>query len=71
MTIVKNYAIIDTTVTPQKVINVISWDGDDESYDIHSGHGYSDGLISIQSDIAAIGYIYDPYTQEFTNPNAG
>lgn len=64
-----NYAVIDTTQTPQIVINTISWDGDTESYDIHAGHGISDGLIAVQSDTAARGYIYDPVALTFTNPN--
>lgn len=66
-----NWAIIDTTQTPQLVINVIDWDGDANTYDIHKGHGIEDGLIGVQSDTAARGYTYDPSTQEFTNPNAG
>lgn len=64
-----NYAIIDTNQTPQKVINVIDWDGDEKSYDIHAGHGVSDGLIAVQSDVAARGYIYDPVALTFTNQN--
>lgn len=64
-----NWAIIDTNQSPQIVINVIDWDGNAETYDIHKGHGVSDGLIGIQSDTAAAGYIYDPVALTFTNPN--
>lgn len=65
-----NWAIIDTTQSPQKVINMVLCD-DINSYDFHAGHGYDDGLIAVQSDTAARGYIYDPATEEFTNPNQG
>lgn len=66
----KNYAIVDTTQTPQVVITSIVWDQEAyPDYDIHKGLGISDGLIAVQSDTAAKGFIYDPVAQTFTNPN--
>ena len=63
-----SYAVIDTTKSPQTVINVVEWDGV-SNYDFHKGHGFDDGLIIIQSDIAGIGWTYDG--TNFTNPNQG
>lgn len=65
---VNNYAVIDTVHSSSVVVNVIAWDGISD-YDVHDGHGVSDGLILVQSDIAGIGWTY--LNGQFNNPNIG
>lgn len=58
----QNYCIID--VATNIVVNIAWWNGDTNSWQP------PDGTIAVQSDVAGIGWIYDPATGTFTDPNA-
>ena len=54
-----NYAVIDST--SNIVINTVVWDG-------VAQWSPPDGCIAVQSDIAGIGWIYNPGDESFTPP---
>lgn len=57
----QNYCLIDTSTNI--VINVVWWNGDTNAWQP------PEGTIAIQSDTAGIGWLYDPATGTFTDPN--
>lgn len=57
----KKYAIIDG----QKVINVIEY----ENPPSNPPPGFDSHIIAIQEDWVSPGWIYDPATGQFTDPN--
>ena len=54
-----NYAVIDST--SNIVINTVVWDG-------VAQWSPPDGCIAVQSDLAGIGWIYNPQDGSFTPP---
>lgn len=59
---IQNYCIVD--IATNIVVNVCVWDGDTNTWQPPAG------TIAVQSDTAGIGWIYDPATQTFTDPNS-
>lgn len=54
-----SYAVID--IQTNIVVNVVVWDG-------HSSWSPPEGCIAIQSDLAGIGWTYNPKDGSFTPP---